>query len=59
MPKPALSGPHSDIDGLHRSDRDGDENRHRESGTADEQMQDDRKSKPRPPQNGQKPGGIC
>ncbi len=48
MTKPPPSGPHSDIDGLHRSARDGDENRHRDSGTADGQMQDRHESKAKP-----------
>jgi hypothetical protein len=57
MTKPPPSGPHSDIDGLHRSARDGDENRHRDSGTADEQMQNHHESKAKPRQNEQTPGG--
>jgi hypothetical protein len=56
MPKPPASGPHSDIDGLHRSAGEGDTNRHREGGTAADR-QDHHESKAKPIQNEQKPGG--
>lgn len=57
MPKPPPTGPRSNIDGLHRSAFAGDENRHKDAGTATEQMQDAHKSKGKPAQNEQKPGG--
>ena len=57
MPKPPPAGPHSDIDGLNRSARDGDENRHKDNGTAEEQMHDHHQSKAKPPQNEQGPWG--
>lgn len=56
MAKPPPSDPHSDIDGLHRSARDGEENRHRKSVAGSEQ-QDHHQSKGKPVQNEQKPGG--
>ena len=57
MAKPPPSGPHSDIDGLHRSARDGDINRYRDGSTAAEQQHDNRESKAKPTQVEQKPGG--
>lgn len=57
MSKPPPSGPHSDIDGLHRSAIVGNENRHKDTGTASEQIQDHHQSKGKPAQNEQKPGG--
>lgn len=57
MLKPPPSGPHSDIDGLRRSALEGDENRQKYTGSAKEQVQDHSKSKAKPPQNEQGPGG--
>ncbi len=56
MAVPPPSGPHSDIDGLHRSARHGDINRHRDGTTAAEQQHDSHESKAKPEQVEQKPG---
>lgn len=57
MSRPPPSGPHSDIDGLHRSAVEGNENRHLDTGTAEEGQQNRHEAKAKPARYDQKPGG--